>query len=101
MTDRASALRAAILAALPVDPDDDTVTLKWADAEQLTDDILAAIAPVLDEGVTVEWAYRYPNGHIAWLIPELTTEELVRSAAAEHPELLTVVRRRVSGWEEA
>jgi hypothetical protein len=70
MTDRA-ALRAAILNALPVDWDDRTTVVEvvpddgrghpvtlWGHPERLADAILAAIQPVLDEGVTVEWGIR-------------------------------------------
>jgi hypothetical protein len=75
MTDR-EALRAAILKALPVDWDDRTTVVEvvpddgrghpvtvWGHPERLADAILAAIQPVLDEGVTIEWGIRVDVPH--------------------------------------
>lgn len=65
-------------------------------------DVIAdEIMDVVNEGVTCEWAYRYPNGHVATWIPQLMTEDLARHVVAEHAEMLTVVRRRVTDWEDA
>lgn len=113
--DRTAKLREAIVKVLPIDWEDRTTVVEvvphekpgfnanviWGHPERLADAIVAAVEGVLDEGETVEWAYRYPNGHVATGVPGLMTEQLARNAAADYPDLLTAVRRRVSEWEDA
>lgn len=88
MTADREVLREAVLPLLP----DDAGPQDWL-ADVIVDAVLAA------EHTKHEWAYRYPNGHVATLPAVLATEEVVRAAVAEHPDLLTVVRRRVGEWE--
>lgn len=119
MTDR-EALRAAVLKVLPVDPHDGEAVLAitkndeppsalgqplgidmdWGDPGVLADAIVDAVIAVWEQDGNIEWAYRYPNGHVATWIPQLMTEDLARSVVAEHPDLLTVVCRRVTRWED-
>ena len=107
MTDLNAALRAAILGALEVIPTDwdGLITALGTDGyhknlmpEGVADTIIAAIQPVLDEGVTVEWGMRGPDYGV----------QIVRTNRAKVERLAylgglaghTLVSRRIGAWEE-
>lgn len=89
-------LKAAVLKALP-----DQRAMVYLRHDRIADAIVDAVIAVGGEGLKEEWAYRYPNGHVATWIPELMTEDLARHMVTEYPDLLTAVRRRVTEWEDA
>lgn len=91
MTDR-EALRAAIVKALPGWAHDRDI-----DPAEIADAILDAITPVLDEGVTVEWAPRYQDGSA--MFAASFTEAGARRYVDESNGGLALFQRHCGPWE--